>query len=185
MIALNDKRIRPKLKKFLITNSKKPIKVVDELHINFGTAIADVVAIDRYMHCFEIKGETDKIQRIETQGKVLDSSFPKVTLVTTENHLVYALKNSPEHWGIIKVSNDKGKIIFRSIRTAKTNPNFNKEIALFSLWKSELLSFSLSNNFEVAERMNKKVISKLISNNLSSKKVIEAIAEIISQRIKS
>lgn len=184
MAILNDKSIRPRLKKFLAYQSKSSIKVIDEFHINFGAAIADIVLIDRYMHCFEIKGQTDKIQRIESQGKILDTSFPKITLVTTENHIEYALKKTPKHWGIIKVFFEEKKMKFIDLRPAKLNPNFDKEVALFSLWKSELIEFSLNNKFNIIETMNKKAISEMLSKSLSAKKINEGIADIISKRIK-
>lgn len=34
----------------------------------YGDAIADVVADDKFLHCYEIKGGTDTVQRIHHQG---------------------------------------------------------------------------------------------------------------------
>ena len=94
-MPLNDKQIRPFLVNFLNSAVNKPQKVMEELSVCYGDAIADVVAVYNTLHCFEIKGETDTIQRIQHQGQFYNKSFLKITLVTTENHLNYALKSIP------------------------------------------------------------------------------------------
>ena len=91
-MPLNDKEIRPNFINFLNTCSNKPNKVIEELPVSYGSAIADVVGIYNTLHCYEIKGETDTVQRIQKQGEFYNKSFQLITLVTTANHLEYALK---------------------------------------------------------------------------------------------
>ncbi|MEW3927462.1 sce7726 family protein [Pseudomonas aeruginosa] len=74
--------------------SPKPARVLEELTIDNGNAIADVVACYREMHCYEIKGETDNVRRILSQSEFYSRSFPKLTLVTTENHVRWAMEKS-------------------------------------------------------------------------------------------
>lgn len=62
-IVLNDKELREALKDWLFRKSMKPKKIIEELSVNNGLAIADVVAIYKDLHCFEIKGDNDKIER--------------------------------------------------------------------------------------------------------------------------
>ena len=81
-MPLNDKEIRPNFINFLNTCSNKPNKVIEELPVSYGSAIADVVGIYNTLHCYEIKGETDTVQRIQKQGEFYNKSFPLITLVT-------------------------------------------------------------------------------------------------------
>lgn len=98
---LRDKEIRTALVDHLMKRSPKPARVLEELTIDNGNAIADVVACYREMHCYEIKGETDNVRRLLSQSEYYSQSFPKLTLVTTENHLKWAATHAPEHWGLI------------------------------------------------------------------------------------
>lgn len=136
---LNDIEIRQALKIKLESQSKKPRAVVEELRVHNGNAIADVVALYSEAHCYEIKGFNDKIERVITQGNYYNSSFRKITLVTTENHLEKALTIIPDCWGIM-VAYIEGNVRLRHVRGARNNTEFNKELAVLTLWKSEMLS---------------------------------------------
>ena len=67
-MELNDARIREALLRKLAKQKVKPRAVLEELHVHNGRAIADVVTLHAEAHCYEIKGETDRIERILTQG---------------------------------------------------------------------------------------------------------------------
>jgi hypothetical protein len=98
-IELNDYNIRQSLKNFLSLKHPKPIKIIDELRIHNGNAIADVVTIHKTMHCYEIKGDSDSITRAQQQAEFYNTFFPKITLVTTEKHYKNALKKIPVFLG--------------------------------------------------------------------------------------
>ena len=91
MRLLNDIDIRVALIEKLQSMPTKPKAVIEELRVHNGNAIADVVALYKEAHCFEIKGDGDKIERIVTQGRFYDFSFRKITLVTTTKHLAKAV----------------------------------------------------------------------------------------------
>lgn len=179
---LNDKEIRPALINFLETRAKKPKKVVEELSVSYCNARADIVGVYNTLHCFEIKGQTDSIQRINAQGKYYNTSFLKITLVTTKNHLEYAIKNAPPFWGILLAFSLNGETHFKYVRKATKNPYFNKEEALHTLWKNELMSLSESNSVDVKKTMSKDTISKLISNIFSDNYIAESISKYILNR---
>nr|WP_299241466.1 sce7726 family protein [uncultured Halomonas sp.] len=135
---LKDKEIREALIAHLMNRSPKPARVVEELSIDNGNAIADVVACYRELHCYEIKGQTDNVRRALIQSKFYSNSFPKLTLVITENHLKWVASNMPEHWGIILVKTQRERVVLKYVRKAKANSLFCKRKALMMLWKSEL-----------------------------------------------
>lgn len=181
-MPLNDKQIRPFLINFLSTEANKPQKIMQELSVCYGDAIADVVTVDNILHCYEIKGETDTIRRIQQQGKFYNKSFLKITLVTTENHLDYALKSAPDFWGIILASTAENKTIFTTKRKAKKNPDFSGEEALHTLWKNELLAISKEKNIPVKEKMSKRAISQVLAENLSKDFIAKSISNSIQHR---
>jgi hypothetical protein len=181
-IVLNDPTIRKKLKNYLKALPVKPRVIVDELHVHKGNAIADVVAIYNEPHCFEIKGETDNVNRLLKQGKFYDLVFKKISLVTTENHLKKALNVIPEHWGILIASNNEDIVKLSHHRKASSNPFFVKEIALLTLWKQEMLDVSNNNDIKLPKKMNKQELVNEIASNLTLKKVNTEIANSLFNR---
>jgi hypothetical protein len=181
-IVLNDPAIRKKLKSYLSSLPVKPRAIVDELHVHRGNAIADVVAIYKESHCFEIKGETDNVSRLLTQGKYYDLAFKKVSLVTTENHLKKALSIIPEHWGILIAYDTESNVRLANYRKAASNPFFVKEVALLTLWKQEMLDVSNNNDIELPKRINKQELVTELANNLTLKKVNTEIANSLFNR---
>ncbi len=165
MIKLNDKEIRYRLIQKLKNQSQKPKTIIEELRVHNGNAIADVVAIYEEAHCYEIKGDGDKIERIFQQGHFYNLSFRKITLITTVKHLKKALSISPDCWGIIIAEKNGNQISLKTIRTAKSNSNFNKSVALMTLWKSEMLNLLYIQNSKNIKRSRKSLVQLIARSN--------------------
>lgn len=159
MNKLADKRIRSALKGFLAQSS--PQAILEEVRVHNGNAIADVVTIDGIPHCYEIKGESDEVRRISRQGSYYDLAFIMTTLVTTQNHMRVALEMAPPHWGLILASNVGGEVAFEKIRSATASPEFDKRLALLTLWRSELLSLCSSSEVDVRKLSREKLALKI------------------------
>lgn len=181
-MILNDKNIREAFILKLNRMNPKPKKVIEELSVANGCAIADIVSVNKIIHCYEIKGENDKIERALKQAKYYDLAFNKITLITTSNHLGKAFNLIPNHWGIIEsiYSEKEDRVKFRHHRKATSNSYMNKFVAMQTLWKSEMLKISelLGVSFLTKEKNrdfiankisngnNKNIISKMISDQL-------------------
>lgn len=147
-----------------------------------GNAIADVVAVYKTMHCYEIKGETDSINRIVRQSQFYDQAFPRISLVTTGNHLRKAETIAPKHWGIVLANpSHNGSVIFRYVRGATQNPSYLPEIALLSLWRSELIKFPSASNAPL-QKMNKKKIAALIASSAPISVINESVGRVLAIR---
>ncbi len=180
---LKDKEIRMALIAHLMNRSPRPARVVEELSIDNGNAIADVVACYREMHCYEIKGQTDNVRRVLVQSEFYSQSFPKLTLVTTENHLSWALSNMPEHWGLMLVKTQGERVIFRYIRKAKANSMFCKRKALMMLWKTELTAIASAHlQVSLKKSFNRADIAEQISYKLSREDALAGIQRAIVAR---
>lgn len=165
-MKLNDTEIRAALRNKLNSQVVKPRAIVEELRVHNGNAIADVVALYSEAHCYEIKGRQDKIERISVQGGYYNTAFRKITLVTTVNHLEKAEIIAPNHWGIMLAEYSQGNVRLKHVRGAKNNPLFDKELALLTLWKSEMLTMLEENKYNKKPRDS---LAQLIS--VSKKKV--------------
>jgi hypothetical protein len=183
MTTLNDKTIRAAIKGMLATQGSKPRRVIDELHVHNSNAIVDIAAIYKTIHGFEIKGESDKVSRTFKQAQFYELTIPRLTLVTTINHIEWAVQNLEPHWGIILAKPDESRNIhFKYVRAAKTNKRLSKEIALLTLWKSELIE--IASNFGKINISSKtrKDLTQIISDNLTKNATLEIIATKLANR---
>lgn len=180
MLNLNDKNIRQALIKRLQSQSNHPQAIIEELRVQNGNAIADVVALYKDAHCFEIKGDGDKIERILCQGNFYNSSFMKITIVTTEKHLSKTLKIAPDYWGIMVAFEFNDNILFRYIRGAQCNPEFDKDLALLTLWKSEMLNLLKDRNLHKTKPRD--FLVQLISNTKKKSELSKSISSTLIKR---
>lgn len=179
---LTDKEIRNALVASLGRRLNAPRATLEEVHVCNGSAIADVVAVYKTMHCYEIKGETDSISRIAKQSRFYDQAFSLISLVTTKNHLNRAIQISPKHWGIIVASESKKSgVILRHVRGANRNPQYSPEVALLSLWRSELMQFPAAgkSNFE---KMNRQKMAEAIAGSAPKKLINESLGNALATR---
>jgi len=162
-----------------------PNAIIEELRVHNGNAIADVVAIYENAHCYEIKGEKDTLNRLIKQAEFYNTTFTKMTLVTTENHLSKAEKLIPDFWGLIVAKNSGDKIIFSYARKSNHNTTINKAIALSMLWKNELTLIAKAlNNPCLKKSLTRAQLATLIANNKNKKGVVSDITLSILNRYK-
>ncbi|KAB0654853.1 sce7726 family protein [Burkholderia diffusa] len=180
---LDDKAIRQALISMLSARSPRPRLLVQELGVHNTNAIVDVAAIYSELHGFEIKGETDSVSRVSKQSKYYNLSFPRLTLVTTSNHLGWALKNLPDFWGIILAKNSPTGAVMNYIRPTKSNPDFCKETSLLMLWKDELLNLE-DQGYEIRARKSdtRAELASKIASKLTKHQIITLLAESIENR---
>lgn len=176
---LNDVLIRSALLLKLRNQQTKPKAIIEELRVHNGNAIADVVALHSEAHCYEIKGANDKIERIQIQGEYYNTSFRRITLVITKNHLEKALTLAPPFWGIMIAEMEKSEVRIKHYRRATNNRNFCKEIAVQTLWKSEMLEILREAKHK---RQPREILGQLISQTTKKAELSGFICEMLLER---
>lgn len=180
-MLLNDKTIRAALIARLLKFPVKPKAILEELRVHNGNAIADVVAINSFAHCYEIKGETDSIYRIARQAAFYDRAFTKTTLVTTPGQIKKASQLVPLHWGILQASHSNGKLIFGYVRSAGTSPVYDSKAALLTLWRAELLDVATALGNSTA-KLNRTQLTEMIALRLGKRRLTKTIGEKLQVR---
>ncbi len=161
----------------------QPKALIEELRVHNGNAIADVVAIHREAHCYEIKGDGDKVERIAQQGLYYDLAFRKVTLVTTSRHIAKAVKIAPSHWGMLEAKcNSAGKVVFKPVRQAQKSVAFDKQIALLTLWRNELFDIASGIEDKIQNKINRDSLSVLISQAFGAQELSLTISKALVLR---
>ncbi len=179
-MKLNDKEIREAFITRLGRQNPAPKRIIEELSVDNGNAIADIVAISNDLHCYEIKGENDKPERLNRQAVSYNLAFRKVTLITTSNHLIKAQSIVPPHWGLLEAKYVSGKIKFCYHRKASINPKYCKYTALQTLWKEEMLRIAAN---RVTEPLKKSNTRDFISTTLADKNTKKELSSLIAEQL--
>jgi hypothetical protein len=76
--------------------------LIDEMAFTLGKeeGRADVVAVNEYLHCFEIKSDADSLDRLKRQVRLYGKVMNFLSVVTTPKHTRGATKKLPAFWGI-------------------------------------------------------------------------------------
>lgn len=114
-------------------------KIFNELGVLHGKSRIDIAVINGVLHGFEIKSESDNLLRLPSQIKDYNAVFDRVTIVTQRCHLVEIRKIVPKWWGIMLVTNYKGKLNIKIIRKGRRNPKLDPYSMCHFLWKEEAL----------------------------------------------
>lgn len=179
-MKLNDKEIRTAFIKALRSRKPAPNSIIEELSVDSGNAIADIVTVYKELHCYEIKGESDKIERLRRQSISFDLAFRKLTLITTSNQLAKAKAVIPTHWGLIESKFVANQVKFIYQRKALTNPKYCKYTALQTLWKEEMMRIAAK---KTSEPLKKSCTRDFISTRLASQSGKLELSELIAEQL--
>lgn len=181
---LSDKEIRAALKNRLENSVVQYRVMVDELRINDGVSIADLVSISSFLHCYEIKSDRDSLSRLSNQIEFYNETFKRITLVTTQKHLNPALEKIPNFWGVVVASvDDRGGVKFRYKRRAENNKSIKVSSCLRSLWRSELSDIYLKQFQRMPPKsFSREAIVESLSGLIKPNKAIEYMTDSIYKR---
>jgi hypothetical protein len=112
--------------------------VLDELGLRHGTARVDVAVVNGYLHGFEIKSDSDTLDRLPAQVTIYNAVLDRATLVVGEKHVEKARVKIPDWWGIkVVTAGPRGGIEFDSVRLPKLNLSIDPVALAELLWRPE------------------------------------------------
>ncbi|MDA0062688.1 sce7726 family protein [Brachyspira hyodysenteriae] len=118
----------------------KDAKIIDELKLCQGDAIIDIAVFNGSINGYEIKSDSDTLERLPKQIEIYNKVFNKMTIVTGDKYIDNIFSIVPEWWGIIKVINGSSKIDnFVVVRENKENQHIDSIALIQLLWKDEIL----------------------------------------------
>jgi hypothetical protein len=119
-------------------NDKAHDLIVEE----FGckAARADIAVINGALHAYEIKSDSDSLDRLPSQMEAYQGVFEYVTLVCGRRLLEHARAEVPRWWGLQKAEFRDGAVEIQEVRTPKPNPNQSPLAVARMLWKTEALT---------------------------------------------
>jgi len=122
----------------LLYNDPEHDLIIEEFGCN--SARADVAVINGSLHAFEIKSDSDSLDRLPSQIEAYQGVFEYVTLVCGRRLLDRARWSIPHWWGLQKAAYKDGRVILRELRRPKLNPSQDSLALAGMLWKTEALA---------------------------------------------
>jgi hypothetical protein len=177
------KRSHKAVQKCVTRDSDIRSALLEELRIQYGDpdndliieefgckkARADVAVINGSLHAFEIKSDSDSLERLPSQMQAYQDVFEYITLVCGRRLLDRAHAVIPKYWGLQKAIFIDGKVVLREIRTAKFNQNQNALALAHMLWKTEALScLRKYGHRQVTSRNTAEEVSEAVAAYISS-----------------
>jgi hypothetical protein len=97
---MRDKDIRQPLIRELRRSHDTDTLLVDEFGLCQGDVRVDVAVINSALNGFEIKSDSDTLDRLPAQQHVYSKVLDTVTIVAGEKHVDGILKIVPEWWSV-------------------------------------------------------------------------------------
>jgi len=140
--ALRDRDVRHALKQKLLRDhlSDPRTLVLEELGLRHGTCRVDIAIVNGQIHGYEIKSDSDTLERLPSQLEIYSRVLDQATLVVGSKHADKAISSLPEWWGIrVATIGPRSAINFELIRKSKRNPNIDPIAVAELLWRSEVI----------------------------------------------
>jgi hypothetical protein len=114
--------------------------ILDELGLCQGESRIDVAVVNGSLNGFEIKSESDTLERLPKQCEIYNKIFDTVTIVTAARFIDNIKDIVPKWWGITRAERDiDGIVYFFNVRRAKSNKKIDPYSLVQLLWREETL----------------------------------------------
>jgi hypothetical protein len=153
--------------------------IIEEFGCN--SARADVAVINGSLHAYEIKSDSDSLERLPSQIEAYRGVFEYVTLVCGRRLLDRARVSIPGWWGLQKAEFKNGQVILRELRAPKLNPSQDALALAGMLWKTEALSCLRKHGHRVVTSRNS---ADEVSRAVAAQIPISILTEEVRQAIK-
>lgn len=132
---MREHEIREALLGDLATRHTDDTLILEELGLDSGRTRVDVAVVNGKMAGFEIKSDSDVLDRLPAQCEAYSRVFDEVVLLAGERHLTGAMALIPEWWGVVVA--ESGRLT--TLRAAAPNPQVDPLSVARLLWRREAL----------------------------------------------
>ncbi|NRS49768.1 sce7726 family protein [Brevibacillus sp. HB2.2] len=114
--------------------------ILDELGLCQGDARIDVAVVNGAINGYEIKSESDTLERLPRQCEVYNKVFDTVTILTASRFIEGIIDIIPEWWGVTRVEMEEdGVVYFYPFREPQRNTQIDPFAVAQLLWRDEAL----------------------------------------------
>jgi hypothetical protein len=115
-------------------------RIVEEMGVWSGAVRVDIAVINGKLLGYELKSNSDTLDRLPRQIEIYGKIFDRMTLVVGDRLAPKALKLIPGWWGCVVASMDGAHVALHSEREPRRNPGLDLTILVQMLWKDEAIA---------------------------------------------
>jgi hypothetical protein len=113
--------------------------IIPELGLRHGVTRVDIAVVNGSMHGYEIKSDSDTLERLPGQVAVYSAVLDQATLVVAKRHVDKALEILPAWWGVkVAAEGPRGGVALRQVKRGRSNPSVNPVAVAELLWRPEV-----------------------------------------------
>ena len=114
-------------------------RIVQEMGVWAESVRIDIAVINGELCGYELKSDSDNLNRLPNQADLYSRVFDHVTLVVGKRHLDKAIDLIPSWWGVIQASDTCGDVLLSTIRIGSRNPDPDAYLVAELLRKTEAI----------------------------------------------
>ncbi|MFZ5968395.1 MAG: sce7726 family protein [Bacillota bacterium] len=158
--------------------------VIDELQVCYGSARVDIAAINGFLHGYEIKSESDTLERLEQQITYYNKVFDYLYLACSEKYITEVEKKIPSWWGIFLATNNEfGQVDLKKVREAECNERLESFALAQLLKKDEILQvLSLYGLNNQVKKLPKYKLWQYLADSLPIQEIQENVKRCLKTR---
>jgi len=160
-------------------------RVVEEMGVWSGTVRIDIAVINGELCGYELKSDSDTLDRLPYQIEMYGKVFDRVTLVVGGKHYKKAATLIPKWWGCLIADMNGDEVTLRSKRTARRNPAPDPFVLAQMLWKDEAVAILEKHNLARGWRAKPATeISLRLTSELSFRQLSDEVRTALKVREK-
>lgn len=184
---MKDADVRAAIKRRLSTQhgDDPSTRIVEEMGVWSGAVRIDIAVINGELNGFELKSDSDTLERLPNQIEIYGKVFDRVTLVVGGKHYEKALSRIPPWWGCMLATMKNGSVKLTSKRRANRNPHPDPAILVQLVWKDEAIAILEKHGLAKGWRSRPSAeISRHLVESFTYPKLAFEVREILKRRSK-
>lgn len=114
--------------------------ILDEFGVCNGVGRVDIAVVNGELCGFELKSDSDRLDRLPDQIANFSGVLDRMTLVVGGRHAAKARAMIPDWWGVQIARDGNGSVSLERERYARFNPKHDPEMVAALLWHDEALA---------------------------------------------
>jgi hypothetical protein len=136
---MRDADIRAPLVRQLVSAHDEETLIVDEFGLCEGDVRVDLAVINGTLTGYEIKSDSDTLERLPAQQCAYSKVLDAVTIVAGRKHIKGVLSIVPKWWCVHEAKLVAGRVAFSTVREGRPNPAVDPFALAQLLWRDEAL----------------------------------------------
>lgn len=183
---MRDRDVRQALRSHLgaLHDGDATTLIVEEMGVWSGSVRVDLAVINGELSGFELKSDSDTLQRLPMQADIYSRVFDQVTLVVGQRHADKAIDIIPSWWSVMVAEDTDDGVVLWHHKCGSRNPSPDPVLIAGLLWKEEALAVLEERGLAAGWRSKPaKAIHQRLAGELSFSDLSDEVRQALKSRV--